>query len=149
MIRHIPHLTIPKLHHMTVSRKVGFLTRQRLDANACLSVASIGSYDDASPTRGFPALGKDTADKHSSWDRVRQQALTGKSSSSDSTSPKSYNQAIGSSGGDKWQRRRQEVPAGGDSFTFSTTDKDKQLAKAEAKKEFEAMLDRERRGENP
>ena len=108
----------------------------------------MGSYDEASPTRASPALGKSTAEK-SSWDRVRQQAMNGKTASSDGSSPNSYNRTTGSTGDDKWRRGRKDAQAGVDTFAFSNTDEDRQLAKAAAKKDFEAMLERERRGGNP
>ncbi|KAF2208886.1 hypothetical protein CERZMDRAFT_114235 [Cercospora zeae-maydis SCOH1-5] len=68
----------------------------------------------------------------SAWERLRQQAVAGKSSPSPSTSPPS-NPAKSS---------------GREDFTFSSRDEDNQLAKAEAQREFDAQIERERSGKD-
>lgn len=71
------------------------------------------------------------AQSGSAWERLRQQAVSGKSSPSTSASPSS-------------NRARSD----GDDFTFSSRDEDKQLAKSEAQKEFDARIERERSGKD-
>ncbi|KAM3424161.1 hypothetical protein BST61_g11296 [Cercospora zeina] len=68
----------------------------------------------------------------SAWERLRQQAVTGKSSPSPPTSaPSNF-----------------AKPLDEDDFTFSSRDEDKQLAKVEAQKEFDAQIERERSGKD-
>lgn len=109
----------------------------------------MGSYDDASPTGGLPLAGKEQTNGSSSWDRIRKRAISNNAASPDGVPPGSSSQAIGGSEYGRRQRERKDTQSGGDSFTFSSTEQDQQLARTQAKKEFEAMLERERKGENP
>lgn len=61
----------------------------------------------------------------SAWERLRQQATSGK----------------------PVQPARRDTSSSGDSFSFSSTDEDRQLAKAEAQKDFDSRIERERSGE--
>ncbi|KAI5362795.1 hypothetical protein Slin15195_G101750 [Septoria linicola] len=69
----------------------------------------------------------------SAWERLRQQASSGKPPAPASTSRSAVSR---------------EVASSGDSFTFSSKDEDKQLAKAEAQKDFDSRLERERSGKD-
>ncbi|KAI4250925.1 MAG: hypothetical protein LQ352_005175 [Teloschistes flavicans] len=88
--------------------------------------------DDASPT----AQSKTPESRSgSAWDRIRKQAQTG----SPGTGPR----------GQRWdalQKEQQRGSTTGDSFTFSSTDQDRELAKNEAQDEFDARVEKERQG---
>ncbi|KAK4494612.1 hypothetical protein PRZ48_013968 [Zasmidium cellare] len=68
----------------------------------------------------------------SAWERLRQQATSGQGRSS---TPRAQPASKPSSNE-------------GDSFTFSNADEDKQLARAEAQKQFDARIEREREGKD-
>ena len=108
------------------------------------------TYDDASPTAGSPPMNNDQVPrKLSSWDRIRKDALSkGNAAKSDGSGnfgdPYSSTERTS-----RWQSQRGDNAHSDNGYTFSSTEEDRQLAKAQAKKEFEAMLERERRGENP
>lgn len=94
--------------------------------------SSGGSYDEPSPTAGAPG--------ESSWDRIRREASSG-------GSPQS-------SGG-RWSPQQQATPSNqgdgstrSDSFSFSSSEEDRQLARSEAQKEFDARVERERQGKD-
>jgi hypothetical protein len=88
--------------------------------------------DDMSPTSG----GSDSPfPQESAWDRIRREAASGQSQS---PSTPGYS-------AEKRQTPRQES-APGDSFTFSATDEERQLAKQDAQKDFDARVERERQG---
>ncbi|KAF4540427.1 hypothetical protein BFW01_g12181 [Lasiodiplodia theobromae] len=100
-------------------------------------VAPSGSYDDASPTGGLGPFDSGISSAGgSAWDRVRQQASSGQGPPSGSSAP--------------WARSTQkEQRTGstfGDSFTFSSSEEERQLAKAEAQREFDERIEKERRG---
>lgn len=65
----------------------------------------------------------------SSWERLRQKAASGTPSISGTP-----------------RRSQVDSSPGDDSFSFSQGDEDKQLAKSEAQKDFDARLERERTG---
>ncbi|OCK86418.1 hypothetical protein K432DRAFT_1140 [Lepidopterella palustris CBS 459.81] len=97
------------------------------------------TYDDASPTGGmFSNETREKSNEGSAWDRIRKSASSGQPASGQHTS---------SSGGARpSQTEQRESSTLGDSFSFSSTDEERQLAKAEAQREFDARLERERRG---
>jgi hypothetical protein len=97
-------------------------------------------YDDASPTTN--PMPESSRSGGSAWDRLRRQAREGKSQSSQ---PASNRFASDSRGAEREQRDRS---MSGDSFAFSTTEEDRQLARAEAQKEFDARVERERQGKD-
>ena len=109
----------------------------------------MGSYDDASPTGGLPLTGREQTNGSSSWDRVREKAIRSNTASPNDAPPGSNSRALGGSEYDRRRRERNDTQAGGDSFTFSSAEEDRQLGRTQTKKEFEAMLDRERKGGNP
>jgi hypothetical protein len=97
-------------------------------------------FDDASPTGGR-GLQYDTqtpaAPTGSAWDRIRQQAGS-----------RSNTQSAGQSA---WAKTRSVVSSDqpsspSDSFAFSKTEEERQLAKDEAQKDFDARIEQERRG---
>jgi len=110
--------------------------------------------DDASPTAGNQSMNAGS-NSGNVWERLRQgnAPLSRSDSSSRNQTGRPYTQP--SSGG-AWADRRgaaniqseqREGSTVGDSFTFSNTDEERQLAKMEAQREFDARVERERRGE--
>ncbi|KAL8706479.1 MAG: hypothetical protein Q9201_000462 [Fulgogasparrea decipioides] len=90
------------------------------------------SFDDASPMAQSHAGGDQGG---SAWDRIRRQAQT----SSAGIKPE----------GQSWkaiQREQRQGSTTGDSFNFSSTDEERQLARDEAQSEFDARVERERQG---
>ncbi|KAL8931086.1 MAG: hypothetical protein Q9208_000189 [Pyrenodesmia sp. 3 TL-2023] len=88
--------------------------------------------DDASPTR--QSNGEESQGGNA-WDRIRRQAQQQSSES---------NTRIG--GWDAIRREQEVGSTTGDSFTFSSAAQERQLAKDEAQKEFDARVERERQG---
>ena len=94
--------------------------------------------DDASPTGGEGAFidsgyesDSGSGATGSTWDRIRQQA---------SSSPSSEMAGRGGRG-NRWGMQTPE-----DSFSFSATEEERQLAKEEAQRSFDERIERERRG---
>jgi len=77
----------------------------------------------------------------SSWDRLRQGAMSGeqKQSSFRGMQPSE-------SAGSRASARGGDNATTGDSFSFSKSDEDRQLAKSQAQSEFDRMVEREREG---
>ncbi|KAL1858221.1 hypothetical protein VTK73DRAFT_7868 [Phialemonium thermophilum] len=106
-------------------------------------------FDDASPVapsvrgRG-PETGGRATSGGSAWDRIRRQAMSS-SSAEGSSASQGPSQQEGS-----WSEERSRPGARGartEAYTYSPADEDKAYAKEQAQKEFDAMLERERRGE--
>jgi len=97
-------------------------------------------FDDTSPT--INPTPESSRSGGSTWDRLRRQAREGKSQSSQPASNR-----IASDGRDA-EREQRDRSMSGDSFAFSTTEEDRQLARAEAQKEFDARVERERQGQD-
>jgi len=103
-------------------------------------------FDDASPVSPTERQrgAQQSSQGGSAWERLRRQA-----SSSQNVQPRgNSNRPTGS-----WQRRRDEEQTSrgareGTSYNFSTADEERAYAKEQAQKEFDEMLERERRG-NP
>lgn len=72
----------------------------------------------------------------SSWDRLRQDAMSG-----------NQNQSSSQRGSQTTQDTRNSS-SGENSFSFSQGDEDRQLAKSEAQKDFDSRMDRERAGKD-
>ncbi len=89
-------------------------------------------FDDASPTAGQGSVNAGSGGG-SAWGRIRNQA----SSQGGTRAGKRISDT---------QQERMEGSTTGDSFAFSETDSDKQLAKHEAQREFDERVERERRG---
>ncbi|KAJ9623085.1 hypothetical protein H2203_006018 [Taxawa tesnikishii (nom. ined.)] len=94
--------------------------------------------DDASPTAGSTSPGK-SYPAGSAWERVRREAAVGQQPSKGSTG----NAWAGNRGVQQEQREGSTL---GDSFSFSETEEERQLAKTEAQKDFDARVERERQG---
>jgi hypothetical protein len=91
-------------------------------------------FDDASPVAPAARAGSSSySSGGSAWDRVRQQSrsgnVAGQSGSASTPRSRSYGQTS-------------------DQYTYSKADEEKALAKDQAQKEFDAMLERERQGES-
>lgn len=109
--------------------------------------------DDASPTDGQGLTGDTSAPKPqgSAWDKLRQGATTAPAGKTSSTWPNGRAQQ--QSGQSAWarqqeatQREQREGSTTGDAFSFSKTEQERSFAKDEAQKEFDARVERERRG---
>ncbi|KAI4197990.1 MAG: hypothetical protein LQ350_005576 [Teloschistes chrysophthalmus] len=88
--------------------------------------------DDASPTAQSNTSGSQSG---SAWDRIRKQAQTGSAGTGRR--------------GQRWdalQKEQQQGSTTGDSYTFSSTDQDRELAKSEAQDDFDARVEKERHG---
>ncbi len=89
-------------------------------------------FDDSSPSTK-PAS-EPSRSRGSAWDQLRRQAVEGKSQS---PRPASNRRAA--------EREQRDI---GDSFAFSTAEEDRQLARAEAQKQFDARVERERQAKD-
>ena len=132
----------------TQSTSKGFENRPRWKPQAKDPEPQDFDFDDASPTGGAGAT-----DPGSAWDRIRQDAVSGSSSSSSSSSgpgaPSSSksNRPAGREGG--WQggeRGQREGSSEGDPFSFSSEERERGLAKEQSQREFDARVEKERRG---
>lgn len=99
-----------------------------------------GEHGDASPTTK-PAS-EPSRSGGSAWDRLRRQAVEGKSQSSQPAGSRFASDRRGA------EREHRDGSTSGDSFTFSTVEEDRQLARAEAQKEFDARVEKERQGKD-
>ena len=100
------------------------------------------SFDGASPTAGNePVTGG------SAWDRLRQQAGSREPLNASKRSPLTHKPRE-----NVWQKNRgataeqPEQESSYDSFSFSKSEEERQLAKEEAQREFDERVERERRG---
>lgn len=98
--------------------------------------------------------------------RPSQQAGPQKPQDKSQSSPSSWNTSAPTSGGSAWERLRHQAASGSqqqtssrttasnrsssnsDSFSFSSGDEDRQLARGEAQKDFDARLEQERQGKD-
>lgn len=76
----------------------------------------------------------------SSWERLRREAQAQKQA------PSQESRQGRTAGWGAVQREQQTGSTVGDSFSFSSTEEERQLAKSEAQKDFDARLERERQG---
>ena len=110
--------------------------------------------DDASPTAGNgpPIESSSPSSSSSAWDRLRQENMRDRSNN--------YPQQQGQKQSSRWSSPSRSptypTPSSqsgasnsntGDSFSFSSSDSEKQLAKEQAQRDFDEMIERERRGE--
>ena len=103
-------------------------------------------FDEASPTGG-PGARADTSPRQpqrqqgSAWDRVRQSSGRGPAGrQTDSGQPQE--QSRGWAG----VREQAQSPTASADYAFSKGDEERSLARGEAQKEFDALVERERRG---
>ncbi|KAI4161965.1 MAG: hypothetical protein LQ342_004413 [Letrouitia transgressa] len=90
-------------------------------------------FDDASPAGGSRGVGDQNG---TAWDRIRRQA----SNPSGEVQQRGPRQTRGV------RKEQQAGSTSGGSFTFSNEEEERQLAKDEAQKDFDARLERERQG---
>jgi hypothetical protein len=117
------------------------------------------NFDDAPPTSARGMVDK-RAISGSVWDRIRQQSSTTSAGSRVSSWPSEQEQQS-SHPAQNTRRRgrdtsreekrnsqgdRQGASSTGDSFSFAKVEEDRQVAKEEAQKEFDARVEQERRG---
>lgn len=89
-------------------------------------------YDDASPTGGIGVANPG----ESAWQRIRRETASGASPRSGRRPPARGPQ----------QEQQEEGSTAGDSFSFMSSEEEKQLARDEAQKQFDERVDKERRG---
>ena len=95
-------------------------------------------YDDASPTGG-EGVRDDMTQGGSAWERIRSGAMVGNRSNSKQQQPAQRESS--------WSKRQAEAKTTSeDSFSYSKTDEERSFAQQEAQKEFDAKVERERRG---
>lgn len=95
-------------------------------------------FDDASPTGGERVTDTQSTGG-SAWERIRQQAQTGRSPRSVGPGQKTRNPVAA-------QEQPANESSSADNYSFSSTDRERQIARDEAQKEFDARVERERRG---
>lgn len=101
--------------------------------------------DDASPTGGQGMYGNTTPaqTQGSAWERLRRGEKPAPNPSRTTGSANSGSRAQQQM---QTQREQREGATLGDSYTFSKSDEERSYAKDEAQKEFDARIERERRG---
>ncbi|KAI9673063.1 MAG: hypothetical protein M1829_004377 [Trizodia sp. TS-e1964] len=121
--------------------------------------------DDASPTDGFPPLLDDdwqsaqtpqtegSQKSGSAWNRIRDESSTSSRPSSSGPTWKNIRSHPKPASKDAWSKRRagneqeqRDGPDPEDSFTFASSDEERQVAKEEAQRAFDAKVERERQG---
>ncbi|MCJ1473283.1 hypothetical protein MMC13_001934 [Lambiella insularis] len=93
-----------------------------------------GEYDDASPTASNESV---PGAKTSSWEQLRRNAGINKSGSTNSGRAR---------GRPAPQVVREADAPSGDSYSFSSSDEERQLARDQAQRDFDAQVERERQG---
>lgn len=127
----------------TSDRQGGGFQQDRYEKQARKADSSFD--DDASPTGGASILGGDDSEQSgSAWERIRQNSASGSPSEPSSA------------GGKRGQRpgafqqsqrpSRQQKREGDDSFAYSSSEEEKNYAREEAQKDFDARMERERAG---
>lgn len=104
-------------------------------------------FDDASPQRGMSS----SQASSDPWETLRQNARNGVRYSSPANGPSNAwaGKRAGQGDGDGSQGREQgQTSTTGDSFSFSKSDEERQLPREEAQREFDARIDRERKGQD-
>ncbi|EGO54658.1 hypothetical protein NEUTE1DRAFT_124863 [Neurospora tetrasperma FGSC 2508] len=112
-------------------------------------------FDDASPVapaaRGTGTVSSPVAQSSgSAWDRLRQQAMGAPAQAPGSTTAPTAAIYVKPSQSRSWAERRAAAVGGGEgglSHSYLETDQERALAKDQAQREFDAMLERERRGD--
>ena len=116
---------------------------------------SCKAFDDANPIAPSDAQRSGgVSPRGNSWDRVRQRAAQGQNSSVDlpegqasEGSRISRQMGVGDVQFGQSDRYQVKQPST-DSFSFSSSDEERQLARAEAQKEFDERIERERQGKD-
>ncbi|TGO89855.1 hypothetical protein BPOR_0090g00020 [Botrytis porri] len=105
-------------------------------------------FDDASPTNGqgmdtAPTTAQSPGQTGSAWDRIRRGEKPASTSHTTTSQPPKSGWATVQNNKPK---ASSDAPSSADSFTFSKTEEDRNLAQVEAQKEFDARVEKERRG---
>lgn len=108
----------------------------RNQSSAAVEQSTVASRQ---PTRGAQEA---PAKSGSAWERLRKGAMTGEPKRSSSSTQSS------GSAGSRPSAQEGDGTVLGDSFGFSSNDEDRQLAKSEAQRDFDARVEREREGRN-
>ena len=96
------------------------------------------TFDDASPTASYPPASRSSSTSGSAWDRIRQ------SSQNPTTSPA---KSESTKGGKSYRNAPSDDNVNSqEGSSFSSADEDRQLARSEAQKDFDEILERERQG---
>lgn len=117
-------------------------TRQRPERRASPTENTAGTFDmnkvaPQQPKSAQQASGSSSTTGGSAWERLRQQASQNASTTPSSRQPQT-----------RVQGEQREGSTLGDSFSFSESDEERQLARSEAQREFDARMDREREGKD-
>ncbi|KAB8342931.1 hypothetical protein FH972_022528 [Carpinus fangiana] len=134
-----PHEPSDQRQRPQSSQQYSVPTRQRQSQSAEFD------FDDASPQRSTPS----SPSSSDPWETLRQNARNGVQYQGPQ-GPGSGSAWIGKRGSqaDGLQNQQRQSTAVGDSFSFSKSDEERQLAKEEAQREFDARIDRERQGQD-
>ncbi|KAK2603534.1 hypothetical protein QQS21_004303 [Conoideocrella luteorostrata] len=108
-------------------------------------------FDDASPKAPSPVSRHESSrdQSGSAWDRVRQQAQYSPQRDRPQSS-KTWEASQGATGG--WgadSNTSKQYGGSKDGFAYSREDEERSLAKSQAQKDFDQLLERERRGADP
>lgn len=106
------------------------------------------SFDDAIPTGGMGSLGDDPSSSEggSAWERIRQNSASGSPSEPSSTRGRRMRKPGDGFQQQQQQQRRREAEAEEDGFAISRTDEERNYARDEAQREFDARVEKERAG---
>jgi len=114
---------------------------------------SFDPFDDASPTGEQGVTADTTPSDGSAWERIRRGAISGSGGKPASNWPSARSpQAPGQGSTGSWKKqsdaaqREDRERTTGDSFAFSKADEEQNSAREKAQKEFDARVERERRG---
>ena len=102
-------------------------------------------FDDASPTGG-QGVSEDTTPRGSAWERLRKGQKPAARTVSASITQNQSSQNPWSSQQIETQREQKQGSTMGDRFAFSKSEEERAYAKDEAQKQFDAQVERERRG---
>jgi hypothetical protein len=103
------------------------------------------AFDDASPTNE-QTTAAGPAPSGSAWDRIRRGEKTAPIAAKPGSSSQPSSQSAWAKQQNAIQGEQREGSTTGDSFAFSKTDEERNYAKEEAQKEFDARVEQERRG---
>ncbi|KAK4544347.1 hypothetical protein LTR36_004238 [Oleoguttula mirabilis] len=135
--------------YMETAGASGFMSEEEVRREADTRQESPRNQGSAAFEQSAIASRQHTADAQvapaksgSSWDRLRKGAMTGEQNRSFKGSQPSE------SAGSRAPAQGGDNSSLGDSFSFSSNDEDRQLAKSEAQRDFDARIEREREGRN-
>jgi len=106
------------------------------DDTSPVSPAARNAQAAASTSPGYRG-NSNTGGGGSAWDRVRQQSASGDATGN----------TTGQAPASSWRQRQQQQQQQGEQYSYSQADEEKAYAKEQAQREFDAMLEREQRGQ--